>query len=137
MLMRASRSRKRRGVAAVEFAIVAPFLILLLFGIIECGRAIMVQQVLTNASREGARRAILEATTTSEVTTIVSDYLTNGSIAGATVTVSPTPLSSAGFGDPVTVTVSVPYDQVSWIPPWFMGGRTLSASTQMHADRLE
>lgn len=135
--MRASRSRKRRGVAAVEFAIVAPFLILLVFGIIECGRAIMVQQVLTNASREGARRAILEATTTSEVTTIVSDYLTNGSIAGATVTVSPTPLSSAGFGDPVTVTVSVPYDQVSWIPPWFMGGRTLSASTQMHADRLE
>lgn len=137
MLMRASRSRKRRGVAAVEFAIVSPFLILLVFGIIECGRAIMVQQVLTNASREGARRAILEATTTSEVTTIVSDYLTNGSIAGATVTVSPTPLSSAGFGDPVTVTVSVPYDQVSWIPSWFMGGRTLSASTQMHADRLQ
>lgn len=135
--MRASRSRKRRGVAAVEFAIVSPFLILLVFGIIECGRAIMVQQVLTNASREGARLAVLEATTTSEVTTIVSDYLTNGSIAGATVTVSPTPLSSAGFGDPVTVTVSVPYDQVSWIPPWFMGGRTLSASTQMHADRLQ
>ena len=135
--MRASRSRNRRGVAAVEFAVVSPFLILLVFGIIECGRAIMVQQVLTNASREGTRRAVLEEVTTSEVTTVVSDYLANGSITGATVTVSPTPLTSAGFGDPVTVTVSVPYDQVSWIPPWFMGGRTLSASTQMHADRLE
>ena len=97
----------------------------------------MVQQVLTNASREGARRAVLEDVTASEVTTVVSDYLTNGSISGATVTVFPTPLTSAGFGDPVTVTVSAPYDQVSWIPPWFMGGRTLSASTQMHADRLE
>ena len=135
--MRASRPRNRRGVAAVEFAVVAPFLILLIFGIIEFGRAIMVQQVLTNASREGTRRAILEEVTASEVTTVVSDYLANSSIAGATVTVSPTPLTSAGFGDPVTVTVSVPYDQVSWIPPWFMGGRTLSASTQMHADRLE
>jgi Flp pilus assembly protein TadG len=135
--MRASRPRNRRGVAAVEFAVVSPFLILLVFGIIECGRAIMVQQVLTNASREGTRRAVLEEVTTSEVTTVVSDYLANGSITGATVTVSPTPLTSAGFGDPVTVTVSVPYDQVSWIPPWFMGGRTLSASTQMHADRLE
>ena len=135
--MRASRSRNRRGVAAVEFAVVSPFLILLVFGIIECGRAIMVQQVLTNASREGTRRAVLEEVTTSEVTTVVSDYLANGSITGATVTVSPTPLTSAGFGDPVTVTVSVPYDQVSWIQPWFMGGRILSASTQMHADRLE
>ena len=135
--MRASRPRYRRGVAAVEFAIVSPFLILLIFGIIEFGRAIMVQQVLTSASREGARRAVLEEATASEVTTVVSDYLTNCSIAGATVTVSPTPLTSAGFGDPVTVTVSVPYDQVSWIPPWFLGGTTLSASTLMHADRLE
>ena len=74
--MRASRPRNRRGVAAVEFAVVAPFLILLIFGIIEFGRAIMVQQVLTNASREGTRRAVLEEVTESEVTTVVSDYLT-------------------------------------------------------------
>ena len=135
--MRISRSRNRRGVAAVEFALVAPFLILLVFGIIEFGRAIMVQQVLTNASREGSRRAVLEEVTTTEVSQVVSDYLTNSFISGATVSVSPSPLSSAGFGDPVTVTVSVQYDQVSWIPPWFLGGRTLSASTLMHADRME
>jgi Flp pilus assembly protein TadG len=135
--MRVSRSGDRCGAAAVEFAVVAPFLFLLIFGIIEFGRAIMVQQVLTNASREGARRAVVENVTVSEVTTVVSDYLAIGSVPGTSVTVSPAPLSSAGFGDPVTVTVSVPYDQVSWLPPFFLGGRTLSATTRMRADRLE
>ena len=45
---------KSRGVAAVEFALVAPLFLLFLFGMIEFGRMVMVQQVLTNASREGA-----------------------------------------------------------------------------------
>ncbi|MGB6041722.1 MAG: TadE family protein, partial [Pirellulales bacterium] len=52
--------KKRRGVAAVEFALVAPLFVLMVMGMIEVGRAIMVQQVLTNASREGARRAVLD-----------------------------------------------------------------------------
>ena len=50
--------RKRRGAAVVEFAIVAPLFFLLIFGMIEYGRMVMVQQVITNASREGARRAV-------------------------------------------------------------------------------
>ena len=135
--MRSFQKRERRGVAVVEFAIVAPLMFLLVFGIIEFGRALMVQQVLTNASREGARRAILESTTAAEVTTLVNDYLTNTSVSGATISVSPASLSSVGLGDPVTVTVSVPYNQVSWIPPWFLGGQTLSATTMMHADRYQ
>ncbi len=44
--------RNRRGAAAVEFAIVAPVFFLLVFGMIEYGRMVMVQQVITNASRE-------------------------------------------------------------------------------------
>ena len=54
-----SDRRKKRGAAVVEFAIVAPLFILLVFGMIEFGRMVMVQQVLTNASREGARLAVL------------------------------------------------------------------------------
>ena len=135
--MCARRSRKRRGAAVVEFAVVSPVLILLIFGILEFGRLAMVQQVLTNASREGARRAILEQTTSSEIQSVVNDYLTTASISGATVTVSPSSLNSAGFGDPVTVRVSVPFEQVSWIPPWFLGGQTLTAETLMRAERPE
>ena len=46
-----------KGVAAVEFAIIAPLLFVLLFGIIEFGVVLYNQAVITNASREGARYA--------------------------------------------------------------------------------
>jgi len=122
----------------VEFAIVAPIFFLFVFGIIEYGRMVMVQQVLTNASREGARQAVLDGSSTSEVQTVVQNYLTNSSIQGATVTVTPDPPSSANFGDPVTVVVSVGFNQVSWLPgPMFLGGKTLSAGTVMRRESVQ
>lgn len=50
-------SRNERGAAMVEFAIVLPLLLLLLFGIVEFGRAYNVKVQLTGAVREGARAA--------------------------------------------------------------------------------
>ncbi|MGO4857629.1 TadE/TadG family type IV pilus assembly protein [Arthrobacter sp. 2MCAF14] len=44
-----------RGAVAVEFAILAPVLIMLLLGIMEFGRAYNVQVSLSNAAREGVR----------------------------------------------------------------------------------
>lgn len=44
-----------RGALAVEFAILAPVLILILMGIIEFGRAYNVQASLSSAAREGVR----------------------------------------------------------------------------------
>lgn len=44
-----------QGAAAVEFALLAPVLIMLLFGIMEFGRAYNTQLTLTNAAREGVR----------------------------------------------------------------------------------
>ena len=129
---------QRRGVALVEFAVVASLLFLLILGMFEFGRMVMVQQFLTNASRAGARRGILEHTTESDVQTIVTDYLSSSAIPGATVTVSPDQLSTVGFGDPVSVTVSVPFDHVSWLPASrFLGGKNLSAQSVMIAERPE
>ena len=51
--------RTRRGQALVEFALILPILMILLMGIIEFGRAWNVKQVLTDASREGARLAVV------------------------------------------------------------------------------
>lgn len=48
---------RRRGVAAVEFAVVLPLLLMLLVGIWELGRIIQVQIDLNNAARDGARLA--------------------------------------------------------------------------------
>jgi Flp pilus assembly protein TadG len=130
--------RKRRGAAAVEFAIVAPLFFLLIFGMIEFGRAVMVQQVLTNASREGARIAVLDGTTGTEVHTAVDNYLQRANITGATVTVNPNPPSTAVYGAPVTVSVSIPFRQVSWLPsPIFLGGSTLTATTVMRRETVQ
>ena len=119
----------------VEFAVVAPVFILLVFGMIEFGRMVMVQQILTNASREGARLAVLEGSVDSAVRDSVENYLQTSSVHGATVTVNPSPLTSAELGDPVTVTVSVNFSNVSWIPvPMYLGNHVLSASCVMRRE---
>ncbi|CCK80434.1 TadE/TadG family type IV pilus assembly protein [Desulfobacula toluolica] len=51
--------KNQRGGAAVEFAIVLPLLALILFGTIDFALLFYNKQVLTNASREGARAAII------------------------------------------------------------------------------
>lgn len=128
---------KRQGASAVEFAMVAPVFILLVFGMIEYGRMVMVQQVITNASREGARRAILDGSTETEVKTLVNNYLTNASISGATVTVTPSNLAGAGSGDPITVKVEINFSQVSWLPsPMYLGATKLTASSVMRRETV-
>jgi Flp pilus assembly protein TadG len=123
----------------LEFALVAPLFFLLILGMIEYGRMVMVQQVITNASREGARQGVLDGATTAQITTLVNNYLTAGQIspASATVTVAPNPPTDAEFGDPVTVTVAIPFNQVSWLPsPMYLGGKTLSATTVMRRESV-
>ena len=127
----------RRGAAVVEFAIVAPVFFLLVFGMIEYGRMVMVQQVLTNASREGARRAVLDGVTDAAVTTAVNTYLTNASVSGATTTVTTTPPVPPDVAEGRTVTVTIPFSQVSWLPsPMFLGSTTLRASTTMRRETV-
>ena len=58
-LNRRSRRRRLAGQALTEFALIAPFFLLLIFGIIEFGRYVYTVQVLNNAAREGARYAIV------------------------------------------------------------------------------
>ncbi len=54
-----TRRRRSRGQTLVEFALVAPWFFLLLFAIIEGGRFVFFYEVLNNATREGARYAII------------------------------------------------------------------------------
>src|SRR5512141_2496274 len=67
-----------RGTALLETAMTLPLLLLVSVGIFEFGRAYQTWQVLTNAAREGARVAVLEAYTDAQVTTTVRNYLTGG-----------------------------------------------------------
>lgn len=126
--------RRRRGVAAVEFAFVAPIFFLMVLGIIEIGRAMMVQQVLINASRVGARRASMLSSNEQAVIDAVTEYAAGVGVSGVNATVSPNP-ATAGAGQPVTVNVSIGFNQVSWLPaPWIMGGRELASSSVMRKE---
>ncbi|MBA2113759.1 hypothetical protein HOV93_09100 [Planctomycetes bacterium FF15] len=131
---------KRSGAAVVEFAIVAPLFFLLIFGMIEYGRMVMVQQVITNASREGARRAVLEGATTAVVVSAVNDFLDSAAVdsGAADVIVSPDPPENAGFGGAVTVTIQIPFSEVSWLPsPMYLGSTTLEAKTSMRRETVQ
>jgi Flp pilus assembly pilin Flp len=55
---RPQRMKRERGAAAVEFALVASVLCLLLFGIIEFGVILSVKSSVTQAASEGARAAV-------------------------------------------------------------------------------
>jgi Flp pilus assembly protein TadG len=129
------RTAERRGAAVVEFAVVAPVLILLLLGMIECGRMIMVQQTITTAAREGARSAIVEGNSATTATTSVQSFLAGTGIRGAQITVAPKNTGSVVHGQPITVTVSVPFSAVSWLPhPFFFGERTLTSTATMRRE---
>lgn len=123
----------------MEFAIVAPVFFIMVLGMVEFGRMVMVQQVLTNASREGARVAVLDGSTSADVISKVRDYLTAAHLPAVDPVITPNPPGSANYGDPVTVTVAVGFSQVSWLPtPMFVSGSTqLTASTVMRRETVQ
>lgn len=68
-----------KGAAVVEFAVVVPLLLVLVFGIIEFGILLYNKAMITNASREGARAGIVMRVSeprwsTAEITDIVQSY---------------------------------------------------------------
>lgn len=131
----------------MEFAIVAPIFFLMILGMLELGRAVMVQQVITNASREGARVAVLDGAqrvgspADPGVIDSVERYLTSANINpdSVTITIDPFTPTDAGYGSPVTVTVGVPFSAVTWLPApkYLVGGKTLSATTVMRRETVQ
>lgn len=130
------RSKRRMGAALVEFALVAPLMILFTMGLIDIGRMTMVKQLLVTASREGARQASLPAATASNVQADVLQMLNNSGVTG-NVVISPSNLATAASGTTVTVTVSADANSVSWMgSSMFMSGKNVTASTSMRRESL-
>ena len=80
--------RRNRGQAVIEFALVLPLLLVILFGIVEFARAWMTMSVLTSAAREGARLAAVTAPDVSLVTARVNEVCGSAglTVKGVTVT---------------------------------------------------
>ena len=133
-----SPRRNRRGAAAVELAMVAPVLIALVMGQIETSRLGMVSQLLTTAAREGCRVAVVDGSTQADVQNRVTAVLTGSGIAVGTVTPtcpSPYVWNTAPMGTPITVSLSVPYSQVSWLgTPMFLTNAVVSTSATLSSE---
>jgi Flp pilus assembly protein TadG len=115
-------SSRRRGIAAVELAVLLPFVLLLLVGVWEVGRLVEVQQLLTNAVREGGRQASTGHKTIDQVKDDVVRYLhQNGIKAVTTSDVTVTNVTSgieptlANQLDQFRISVSIPVDSVRWV----------------------
>lgn len=110
-------SRRARAAAVVEFAVVLPLLLTILFGIIEYGWVFMVRQTLQSAAREGCRVAILQTSVEpySAVLTRVADVMAPTGLGSYQVS-----MTHATTADPVeVVTVTVPYVDVSLMGGFF------------------
>lgn len=127
--------KREEGAAAVEFALVLPILLLILFGIIEFGFAFYNKEVITNASREAARAGIVQQTpklTETAIEDVAKDYL---QAAGWDKTKADISVTGAGGSYPSALTVTVNYPYSFSVLPNFIAGFskdiTLSATTVM------
>jgi hypothetical protein len=73
---RARAGLNERGQALVEFALVLPVILLVMVGMLEFARAWNLHQVMTDAAREGARRAAIQDVTQGNPQTQDSVYAT-------------------------------------------------------------
>ena len=108
-----NRREHDRGAAAVEFALLVPILLALVFGIVEFGRAYYVQSTLAGAAREGVRVMALTNDWTQAMTAIEAYDPT------LTVTYpdGPAPPCPPGGGGTTKVTVGFDFDFIAGFIP--------------------
>ena len=109
------RTKRYRGAAAVEAAIVFPLLLLLTLGVIEYGWLFLKVHQITNATRYGARIAIRPGSSTADVINDIDGLMATADLqtSGYSVVFIPADITSVVVGDPVEVKVTVPWANIS------------------------
>ncbi len=129
--------RHRRGQALVEFAVVLPIFVFLLFGLIDIGRLVYVNNAIAQAAREAARWGSVQGRSASVASrATIQSYALNSmaAVPDATVTVTcedvtGTTLTECSSVDLLAVQVS---SQVSLLTPviaQLMGTQTYNATS--------
>ena len=108
------RSGRRRGIALIEMALLLPLLLLILLGLLEYGWLFLKLQAANGATREAVRIAVRPSATNAQVTTRVSDMMTNAGIPATAYSVVLTPADVAVVlpGVQIEVKVLVEYDEI-------------------------
>ena len=124
--------RSEDGQALVEFALVVPFLLLLILGLVEFSRAWNTQQVLTEAAREALRHSVVANPGFSygSMLGLIDQSLRRASLDPDRAQVSVDGWK-AGTGTPARIRIDYQYE-FGFIAPlvgWAAGERSLALST--------
>jgi Flp pilus assembly protein TadG len=139
---------RTRGAVAVEFAIIGTLFFLIVAGIVDFGHAYYMKQVITNASREGARYGITYATNSSGVriaptalNPTIQNYILTKCLANSVLPSDANPIvtvggagyttGTKGSGLEVKVTATKTWFIISGFIPGFGTHRTLTANAVM------
>jgi hypothetical protein len=131
---RTVHSQTRRGVAAAEFAVCLPVLVLVVFASIEACTMIFLKESLTVAAYEGSRVVFQPSATDADIIARCQEVLAERSVEGATVQVLPEDIGSVAAGEPIEIRVSAPCESNAVIPVWFYGGSSMSGSSIVMSD---
>ena len=139
-------SDSRRGAAAVEAAITLGLVTFLAIGAIEYGRALMVNQIIVNAAREGARHAAKPNASDARVNQILDTYMATNGIASTDYSKSVSisyngtqrpdlTVSTAPSKSDITVQVAVLNSEASWgFMSLIAGGRQFAAEVDIRKE---
>lgn len=116
----------QNGQSLVEFALLLPVFILILFGVMEFGRLWEMTNMLTSAAREGARVAAVTKPDIARTRSAAQSILSAGNINNASITVS-----GPDAANEITVTVSIPYTPMTGFVIPNIGPYAISRSTTM------
>ncbi len=122
----------RRGLAAVEFALCLPLLMILVFGSIEASNAIYLRQAMTIATYEAAQIASGVGGTDATAIQRANEILATYNIAGASVDVSPSITAATESGTAIKVTIGAPSNSNSIGPNWFFKDTTYTREFTMN-----
>jgi Flp pilus assembly protein TadG len=125
--------KDKDGQTIIEFAVLLPILLLVLFGITEFGRAIMVKNVLHTAAREGARLGATPAGDSLSVDVRIREVLSAANIAAKEITIQHIDIDETTY---VEVLVKTDFEVLSGgvLDP-FMGTFELKGKTVMRLER--
>jgi len=115
------------GQSLVEFALILPVFVIILFGMIEFGRLWEMSNIATSAAREGARVAAIADRTPAQAAAAAQNVLSAGNISNANITVLGPDASNE-----ITVTVVVNYAPLSGNIIPILSSFAISRSTTMH-----
>ena len=120
-------------------AVVFPFFLMLVLVMIDAARLLTVGEALSFASREGCRVAASNGKTSGDATTRVNSVLTGAGInpSKTTMTLSPSVTATTpSLGAPITLTLSVPFKTVSYLPsPFLFGSTIITVSATLGSER--